>query len=421
MKKIIVIGTLIISTSLASLAELQDIGDGIIGDPELAENANVNVVFNNEAGVDYSTSYWNIIMGNVSIDPLPLSSVTSQISNITAVNSNLIGGSLIGPISGDVRTEISNFNMSSGNVSGGSVALDGNDIGGSIYLTINSGTCHTVIGGYFIAEFSNDVGKLSIGGSTNVIVNGGSIVDIYGGSAGRGSGVDIQAGDVNVVVNAADSSNKVSVNYIYGLSGEYTEHADRVNILFTGNGGNLDVGNVSAIGEASGNASADERVISFGSEENAFVGQFNGKISNVKIGDQNQFNEFVIGKDSSVEFTQDFELSVDTLSIFSDSELSGGAKITVDDALNIYISDGTSASDIVLDLGESIVLSAESQENIYILHEDGSLFDGAEFAYDPKTNSFAISNVPEPSTCAAIFGALALALAAYRGRKQYIN
>ena len=118
-----------------------------------------------------------------------------------------------------------------------------------------------------------------------------------------------------------------------------------------------------------------------------------------------------------MEFTQDFELSVDTLSIFSDSEVSGGAKITVDDALNIYISDSTSASDLVLDLGESIVLSAESQANISILHEDRSLFDGAEFAYDPETNSFAISNVPEPSTYAAIFGVMALAFAAYRRRK----
>lgn len=385
----------------------------MLADPSLTENANVNVVFNNDAGADYPNYY--IVMENATETPLPLSSITSQISNVNASNGIFVGGSFMGSVSGDIRNQISNSNIT--NVSGGSIAKAGNDIGGSTYLTINSGTYHTVIGGYFIAEFRDDTSKLSINGTTNVIVNGGTIENIYGGSAGRGSGVDIQAGDVNVVVNAADSSNKVSVNYVYGLSGEYVEHADKVKILFTGNGENLDVHSVRAIERPDENASADERVISFGSEENAFVGQFNGEISNVKIGDQNQFNELVIGKDSSVEFTQDFGLSVDTLSIFSDSEVSGGAKITVDDALNIYISDSTSASDLVLDLGESIVLSAESQANISILHEDGSLFDGAEFAYDPETNSFAISNVPEPSTYAAIFGVLALAFAAYRRRK----
>ena len=118
-----------------------------------------------------------------------------------------------------------------------------------------------------------------------------------------------------------------------------------------------------------------------------------------------------------MEFASNFELNVDTLSIFSDADILGVAKITVDDALNIYISDGTSASDLVLDLGESIILTDQSQANISVLHEDGSLFDGAEVAYDPQTNSFAISNVPEPATYAAIFGALALAFAAYRRRK----
>lgn len=58
------------------------------------------------------------------------------------------------------------------------------------------------------------------------------------------------------MVNAADPSNKVSVNYVYGLSGEYVEHADKVNILFTGNGENLDVRSVSAIEHSDENASA---------------------------------------------------------------------------------------------------------------------------------------------------------------------
>lgn len=413
MKKNIIISTLFISTAITAFAELQNIGSDMIADPELTENANVNVVLNN---ADYSSQPLNIIMGSARESPLPLSSVTSQISNINAVFSNLIGGSFIGSISGDVKTEVSNSNMSSGNVVGASLGYDGNNIGGSTYLTINNGTYHSVAGGYFLIGMPlNDI---SIGGSSNVVVNGGTVEFLYGGSMGKSEGENIKIGNVNVLVNASDSSNKISIGTIYGLYGKFNEQTNKLNITFAGNGENLNIREtVSAIGNYSGEVSTTERVISFGSGENAFVGQFNGKISNVKIGDQNQFNELVIGKNSSVEFTENFELSVDTLSIFSDSEVSGGAKITVDDALNIYISDSISASDLVLDLGESIVLSAESQANISILHEDGSLFDGAEFAYDPETNSFAISNVPEPSTYAAIFGALALAFAAYRRRK----
>ena len=131
----------------------------MLADPSLTENANVNVVFNNDEGADYPNYY--IIMGNATETPLPLSSITSQIINVNASNGIFVGGSLMGSVSGDIRNQISNSNIS--NVSGGSVAAAGNDIGGSIYLTINGGTYHTVIGGYFIAEFRDNTGKLSIG------------------------------------------------------------------------------------------------------------------------------------------------------------------------------------------------------------------------------------------------------------------
>ncbi len=103
---------------MTAFAEFQDVGGVMLADPSLTENANVNVVFNNDAGADYPNYY--IIMGNATETPLPLSSITSQIINVNASNGIFVGGSLMGSVSGDIRNQISNSNIS--NVSGGSVA-----------------------------------------------------------------------------------------------------------------------------------------------------------------------------------------------------------------------------------------------------------------------------------------------------------
>ena len=77
---------------MTAFAEFQDVGGVMLADPSLTENANVNVVFNNDAGADYPNYY--IIMGNATETPLPLSSITSQIINVNASNGIFVGGSL---------------------------------------------------------------------------------------------------------------------------------------------------------------------------------------------------------------------------------------------------------------------------------------------------------------------------------------
>ena len=403
----------------AAFGEFQN-NSGSYYDSELASGSDINI---NIDSIN-DTEAIQVIAGGVFVD---LNSVASKVSNVNTPQAGFYGGSAWGKIAGDVRSEISNSTFSYA-VGGSIAAIDVPDksgnIGGSTYLTFNSGTISTDIAGGSDLRYQH---QGDIGGSTNLTINGGTIGGnvIAGGLLTSGDTNKHSLTSANLTINASDSANKISIGgKIFGLSNAGKEQAESVNILFTGNGENLNfTGTVSSIESSSYSesmtwyASAKERVISFGDATNAFTGKFNGTIENGKIDGTNQFNELSIGKSSSVEFTQEFDLDIDTLSIFSDAEVLGNATINVEDTLNIFISNAFSETELVLDLGESIVLSSEAQNNVSIFHEDGSVFEGAEFAYDAETNSFAISNVPEPSTYAAIFGALALAFAAYRRRK----
>lgn len=86
-------------------------------------------------------------------------------------------------------------------------------------------------------------------------------------------------GDVNLVINDSSSSDKISIGSVSGLNNSVRESAEKLSIVFTGNGESLDfTGTVSSIKSSSYDsssswlASAKERVISFGSGEDSFVG-----------------------------------------------------------------------------------------------------------------------------------------------------
>lgn len=153
------------------------------------------------------------------------------------------------------------------------------NIGGSVYLTINSGSYGSVAGAYWDMDGSNN---LKIGGSVNTTINGGRIANLFGGSldGGRSSAQNnIQMGDVNLVINASSSSDKISIGSVSGLNNSVRESAKKLSIVFTGNGDNLDfTGTVSSIKSDSyasnltWYALVKERVISFGSGEDSFVG-----------------------------------------------------------------------------------------------------------------------------------------------------
>ena len=90
----------------------------------------------------------------------------------------------------------------------------------------------------------------------------------------------------------------------------------------------------------------------------------------------------------------------DVLQINYENELSDGDIFSISD-----ICDG--------ELTESIVCSVIENGAQYKLFDK----NGVEWEAHYQDGSFSVGNIPEPSTCAAIFGAVALAFAAYRRRK----
>ena len=59
-------------------------------------------------------------------------------------------------------------------------------------------------------------------------------------------------GDVNLVINDSSSSDKISIGSVSGLNNSVRESAEKLSIVFTGNGENLDfTGTVSSIKSSS--------------------------------------------------------------------------------------------------------------------------------------------------------------------------
>ena len=132
----------------------------------------------------------------------------------------------------------------------------------------------------------------------------------------------------------------------------------------------------------------------------------------------------IINSGSSLSVLDTASVNVDSLSAAS-LIVSGNAKINVDSADNIAVSNlsvilneagNLDFSEIFsTDNGETIVFSSE--QNISVYDANGDLYDDVLFSYDESGNITGITAVPEPSTYAALFGAIALAFAAYRRRK----
>lgn len=94
--------------------------------------------------------------------------------------------------------------------------------------------------------------------------------------------------------------------------------------------------------------------------------------------------------------------------------------VTIDDSaiLNIYLSSIGLDEYLALESDASITLSGEIDLNVY--DQGGQLFEGWKYELrhgEGGDQLWITAAVPEPATYAAIFGALALAFAAYRRRK----
>lgn len=135
--------------------------------------------------------------------------------------------------------------------------------------------------------------------------------------------------------------------------------------------------------------------------------------------------ELYIKDGTTFSMLDNSSIDVDGL-LASDMTISKDSKIIVDSYdklgivnLNIVLDslESINFSDIFISEteGETVVFSA-NKPNISVVDSSGNTYEDVNFAYDESGNITGIS-VPEPSTYAAILGAVAFAFAAYRRRK----
>lgn len=121
----------------------------------------------------------------------------------------------------------------------------------------------------------------------------------------------------------------------------------------------------------------------------------------------------------TIEAQNGMEISAGSSLAWTDKLVVEG-DVTIDDSaiLNIYLSSFELDEYLVLESDVSITLSGEIDLNVY--DQGGQALEGWEYELRPGEGGdqlWITAAVPEPAAYAAIFGALALAFAAYRRRK----
>lgn len=252
----------------------------------------------------------------------------------------------------------------------------------------------------------------AIKGDANLVVNGGSVNEIYG-SYGTADAQGIVNGNLNVSLKDA------SVNNVY-LAG-------KGNALLEGNAtltltGNTSVSGIISAGgkEVSGFAPKikGDTVLAFGNASNAYTGTIDATIS--------EFDRVEISNsETSVAFENAFTVSVLQIAAQSRAILADGtdfSKLVLSFDSDFAQGDtGSVDLDAIFGDSTSVVLSALQGETAALLtvkDGKGQEWSLASETISGNTISYEIgSQIPEPSTYAVIFGALALGLAVYRRRK----
>ena len=330
---------------------------------------------------------------------------------------HLVGsfGSYNDPIStayGSVSLEIKNGAQIADGSNVRAVGLAGH-VYGDTYITVSGSG--TVLGKHLYA--GSERGSI-IEGDAHIFVDGATIKgDIYGG----GYGIE-QNGAKEVAIikgNSFITLKNATVNGTVFAAGKGALASIDGNSTVTVIGSQLNVSRISGGGEGQilNNAEMGEgtvggtSVLAFGNTQEAFNGTVSAQIDD--------FDKMQISNtNSSVTFTNAFD--VNTLSVQAGTSVRL-AEGTLVDKLNIVFDfdfeEGDSFScdleDIFGDTLSVLESAIETDGDFTVTNSSGNEF----FAKYISGNAVVGGMVPEPSTYAAIFGALALAFAAYRRRK----
>ena len=251
-----------------------------------------------------------------------------------------------------------------------------------------------------------------IKGDANLVVNGGSIKGIYG-SYGTAAAQGVVSGKLNVLLKDATVENV----YLAGKGNALLE--GKATLTLTGN--TSISGRVSAGGLESGGYTPEikgDSLLAFGNATDAYTGTIAATIED--------FDKIEISNaTTNVVFEKVFDVPV--LQVATDAKVSLANGTDFEKLILSFDSDfsqgDTSSVDLETIFGSStsIVLSAlqnETGASLTVKDSSGQEWSLASKDFTDNTLSFVVgSQVPEPATVAAIFGAVALAFAVYRRRK----
>ena len=285
-------------------------------------------------------------------------------------------------------------------------------IDGNISVKINGGTVTNDFAGDGIvvgASIVQGAAKADVKCSVSLEISNGATVtsNVYGGGYSKDStGTSTVAGDVSLVISDASITGDIYAGG-YGAGSDVKGSAD---VTFVGDASKLNFSGTVYGSGANGSSVEGGSVVSFGSDDTAFVGSFNANISG--------FQALTIENSaSSVSFANAFEVVI--FSVASDASVSLVEGTSFSELNIVFSEDFTSGGNLDFDLADvfgdsaTIVESALSSDSKFTVTNA----DGDTFIADYNSGSINIgAAVPEPATWAAIAGALALAFAAYRRR-----
>lgn len=280
---------------------------------------------------------------------------------------------------------------------------------------------NTVVHGDTNIELSNTIitDKIYVGadtaaikGNANIAVNGGSVKGIYG-SYGTATSQGVVGGNLNVLLNNTAVENV----YLAGKGNALLE--GKATLTLTGN--TSISGTVSAGGLESGGYAPEikgDTVLAFGNTSNAYAGTMTATIVD--------FDRVEISNsETSVAFENAFTVSVLQIATQSKATLADGTDFSklVLSFDSDFAQGDTGSVDLEAIFGDStsVVLSALQGETgalLTVKDGNGQEWSLASESISGNMISYEIgSQIPEPATYAAVFGALALGLAVYRRRK----
>ena len=249
---------------------------------------------------------------------------------------------------------------------------------------------------------------------------------------------DVFKGNVYINIHEGAEIEKISTPYVnshIGTTNLYMDGGKVGNATFT------DESTITLVGNTAEATSIGATKIYIGTDSQAY----SGTVSSSVVGDEVYISKNSVLTTNSISYSRDgSKLYVDDNAsvIFTGGmsytrgqewNVSSSANISVIDnktvkldfdsnfTLNILLAEDFDATSLNLsDIFEDTItfVGTMDETNFSLLDHNGNKLEGFELTTD-ETGSYIINNivVPEPATYAAIFGALALAFAAYRRRK----